>query len=292
MPIFLSYAARGLNAWWRYVLACLLGLVLAMVAGVALMIVLMLGKLVPPDLPAQLQHPTNPSVFFAATGATFAVLLAGFIAAIVLLNRKRPTDVLGRWSWRGFTAGVGLWLVVLVALTLVDLAIAPSGFATAATSETPRMAVFALLALAVQTFTEEYLFRGYLTQGLLLATKRPLAAALISGLLFGSLHIPNGWPQAVNAAVLGVVLALIAIRTGGIAFGYGLHLINNLFGAVVVVSGGDVFKGAPGLFVQNTPNLMWWDTGLGIAAVVLIGGLVYRFSPSPTTTTVEPSPDD
>ncbi len=108
------------------------------------------------------------------------------------------------------------------------------------------------------------------------ATRRTVPAALISGVLFGAMHIPNGLPQAVSATVFGVVLAAIAIRTGGIAFTFGLHLANNLFGAVVVVSSGDAFRGSAGVVTQNTPQLMWWDAAAGVVGLLLVAALVYR----------------
>jgi membrane protease YdiL (CAAX protease family) len=92
--------------------------------------------------------------------------------------------------------------------------------------------------------------------------------------LFGSLHIPNGYAQAFAAAALGIVASLIAIRTGGIAFTFGMHLINNLFGAVVVVSADDVFKGLPALITQNTPFLTWWDSGVELVLLVSVGWFV------------------
>jgi hypothetical protein len=107
-----------------------------------------------------------------------------------------------------------------------------------------------------------------------LATRRPLAAATLSGLLFGALHAPNGPPQAIGAAAFGTATALVTIRTGSIAFSYGLHLANNVFGAVLVVSAGDVFSGSPALATQNTPQLMWWDLGATIVALVAVAGLV------------------
>ena len=103
-------------------------------------------------------------------------------------------------------------------------------------------------AILVQTFTEEFIFRGFVTQGILLVLRRPLPAACVSGLVFGAMHIPNGWPQAINAVWFGIICALIAIRTGGIALTSGIHLANNYFGAMGVVSGGDVFKGQPRSF--------------------------------------------
>jgi len=128
----------------------------------------------------------------------------------------------------------------------------------------------------VQTFSEELIFRGYLTQGLYLALKKPLPAAIASGLLFGAVHISNGVSQSINAAVFGIVCAMIAIRTGGIALTWGLHLANNYFGAVVVVSGNDVFRGTPGIFTQNTPQLTWWDLALAVLALAGMLWLIFR----------------
>ena len=132
---------------------------------------------------------------------------------------------------------------------------------------TASLVIPALAGLSVQTFAEEFIFRGYLTQGILLATHRVIPAALISGLLFGAMHILNGVPQTINAVVFGFVCAVIAMRTGGISLTFGLHFANNLFGAVILVSTSDVFKSSPGLFTQNTPQLQWSDVGLAILAL-------------------------
>jgi membrane protease YdiL (CAAX protease family) len=94
--------------------------------------------------------------------------------------------------------------------------------------------------------------------------------------LFGALHIANGVSQAINALAFGVVCAMIAIRTGGIAWTWGLHLANNYFGAVVVVSNNDVFRGSPGIFTQSTPQLIWSDLFLGVVALAGMLWLVLR----------------
>ena len=269
---YLDIAARGNNAPWRYVLAFVLGVVLTIVIGVVAM--LYLKHILPPDLSAQMIQPTQPVAMLLQSALLFGLLLAGFWAAIALLHGKRFGDIIGAWRWPAFARGLGLWAVALVALSLLDLALKPNGFAVTANGQTAMLAAVALPALAIQTFAEEFVFRGYITQGLLLATRRPWLTAILSGLVFGSMHIPNGAPQAVNAVVFGVVLALIAIRTRGLAFGYGVHLINNLYGAVVVVSGGDVFHGSPGLFTQTTPGLMWADVAAATIALVLAAWLV------------------
>ena len=267
--IYLDYAARGRTAWWRYLTATLVGLAIYVLLSAMALAALMFAGATPKTLTDALTRPDNPLLFFPANGLVFGAVLLGFIGAARLIQAKRFADIIGLWRWRSAAVGAGLWLSVLVAGTLIDYAISPSGFAITASGATVPLALAALFGLTIQTFAEEFIFRGYLTQGLMLATRRPIVAALLSGALFGALHIPNGTPQALQATAFGVVTALIAIRTGGIAFGYGLHLVNNLFGAVVVVSADDVFKGAPGLLAQHTPRLMGWDVAFDVAALLL-----------------------
>jgi membrane protease YdiL (CAAX protease family) len=277
MDTYLDYARRGLTAWWRYLLAIVLALVIWIALDVAIVVGLMMTRLMPLGVAGELTKPSHPVLFFGANGLAFATIVLGLVIAMRLIQRKRFVDVIGQWRWRLFAIGLGIWTACLVGTTAVDFLLRPSGFHWSATAATPGLAVAALIGLGAQTFTEEFVFRGYLTQGLLLATKRPIAASILSGLLFGSLHIPNGIPQALNAVLFGMVAAYMAIRTGGIAFTYGLHLINNLFGAVFVVSANDVFNGTPGLFTQSTPNLIWLDVVSGVAVLAIPLWFVMRF---------------
>lgn len=274
----LEYARRGRTAWWRYLLTVGLALLLALILGAALMAVLLLTRSMPPDLATKMTDPSHPGVFFASIGATFSCLLAGLVLAARWVQQKRFTDIVGAWSWRLFGLAAGIWTLVLAALTLVDMAIAPAGFRLTAAPETLSLAALSVLALGPQTFAEEFVFRGFLTQGFFLAFRRPLPAAVSSGLIFGAVHIPNGAPQAVSATVFGILMALLAIRFGGIAFTFGLHLVNNVFGAVVVVSQSDVFRGLPGILSQSTPQLMWWDTGASALGLAVVTALAYRLT--------------
>ncbi len=273
---YLDIASLGKNSLWRYLVAWPLALVVWMILVVAALLPLILTHLV---TPAQLQAQgagEHPVFFFALQGLVFAGLIAGFTLAVFLLHRKTFKDLCGNWSWRLVWFGALVWLVVMILSTAIDWGLAPKGFTVTIGTLNPVIILTTIVCLAVQTFAEEFIFRGYLTQSLLLATKRPMIAAAIAALLFGSLHIPNGLPQAAGATALGFVLSLIAIRTGGLAFGWGLHFANNLFGAIIVVSANDVFKGTPAIITQNTPGLMWWDTVFGIAIMAVLAILVLK----------------
>jgi uncharacterized protein len=268
---FLKFAARGKTAWWRYLLSCVLAFLIAIILGVVITFCLQALHKFPSNFAAEILQPSHPLLFFIGTGAIFGTLVVGLIIAMAVLQDKTFGDAVGLWNWKLFCCGIVIWTAVEILASLLDFLIAPHSFRITATSGTLDLALWALLGLSVQTFAEEFIFRGYLTQAFLLATKNPLAASLVSGLLFGAMHVPNGMPQAVAAGCFGIATSLIAIRTGGIAFTFGLHLTNNLFGAVVLVSADDVFLGSPGLISQNTPQLMWWD--VGVTAVALVGTL-------------------
>jgi len=279
--VFLDYARRGKNAAWRYVAGLVGGVVLGTLIAVLLVFILQMAHVLSPQFAQNVQDASQPTRFYPANGVMFGLLLLSFVLMARWLHGKAFGDLIGAWNWRGFGQGLVVWTAVLVAGTAVDFLIAPKGFRLTANAQTLQLAAVALGALAVQTFTEEFVFRGYLTQGLLLATKRTVPTVLISGVLFGALHIPNGIPQAVSATLFGFALALLAIRTGGLAFGYGLHLANNFFGAVVLVSSDDAFRGSPGLLTQSTPQLMWWDVAAGAVGLALVVGWMLR-SPRPT----------
>src|SRR6185312_5815808 len=275
MDIYLSYAARGRTVWWLYVLTVVVGLAFAILALVLLSMLLALSPILPHDLAQQLQSPTNPWTFFFAIAIAFAASGGGLAAAAALIQRKRPGDIIGAWHWRLFMGGLLAWLAVQVILSGIDFVLAPSGFSLTR-GAMPVLAFWTFSAILVQTFTEEFVFRGFITQGIVLVLPHPVLAACVSGLIFGAIHIPNGWPQAINAVWFGIICAFIAIRTSGI------HLANNYFGAMGVVSGVDVFKGSPGLLIQNTPQLQWWDLILAILALAALPWLLQKLRLLPT----------
>lgn len=285
MTRWIAYAARGRNSLWRYIVATPLALLIAIALGVALELALTFSRLGPRGLIVQANDPSHPAPYFVGVFVTFGLVLVGFAAALRIVHGKRFVDLLGTWRWRAFLIGVAVWLVAQVAATGADLALAPGALRISASGGSLTLALFAVPALFVQTFSEEYIFRGYVTQGVALALRRPWLTSLVSGAIFGAAHFANGAPQALGALGFGVVMAYAAIRSGGLAFGFGVHLTNNLFGGVVVVSDADVFKGAPALVTEHAPGLVWWDLGVEVALLALLALLLTRLFPGQAAAT-------
>ncbi|ESQ74979.1 CPBP family intramembrane glutamic endopeptidase [Asticcacaulis sp. AC402] len=269
-PTFLDHALEGRHAFWRYLVAVLIAFVIQTVVSVVYVMVVVASGVSMADLQSRLTDPSQPMIFFPLIAISFGAWLIGFGLGVMWLHRKSPMRLLGNWTWAGFVLGLVVWLVVLIANVAVDYGLRPEGFTLRLTPVDPIVIGLIVVALFIQTFAEEYIFRGYVTQGLLKINRNIWFVTLVGGLIFGALHIPNGIPQAVSAGAMGIAFTWITLRTGSIAFAAGAHFINNLFGAVIVVSGVDVFKGAPGLITQTTPDLLWWDVGFAAVAMVLI----------------------
>lgn len=272
---WLDLARRGKTTWWRYLVAWPLAIVAAILTIALLLAAPIWLRWLPASIASDMQSAAHPILFYGGQGLSFAAFLLGFWAAIRLMHGKRFADIRGAWRWRQFFTGAGVWLIALILCTLIDYALRPKGFVLRL-NLTPAVALVAALGLLVQTFTEEFVFRGYLSQSVLLATKNPVVTVIVSALLFGALHIPNGLPQAAGAVMFGLAATTMALRTDSLSLSYGVHFVNNLFGAIVVVSANDVFKGAPALITQNTPDLMWSDTVIGAVALLAATVLLLR----------------
>ena len=280
-PSFRDQALIGRHAFWRYLVAFLIALAVEAIVSVIYVVAVLTAGLRMEELQTAVADPARPMLFFPLIGISFAGWLIGFGLGALWLHGKNPLRLLGNWTWAGFLLGGGIWLIVLAANTAADYALQPDGFTLRLAPIDASVIAVIAAALAIQTFTEEYVFRGYLTQALLKISQNSWVAIIVGGVIFGAFHIPNGIPQAISAGVMGMAFAWITLRTGSIAFAAGVHFINNLYGAVVVVSGEDVFKGAPGLLTQVTPDLMWWDIGFAGVALVAIMVVLARRLPKP-----------
>jgi membrane protease YdiL (CAAX protease family) len=83
-----------------------------------------------------------------------------------------------------------------------------------------------LLIVFIAPVSEEVCFRGMLFGGLRERLPR-LAAALISGVIFGGLHALTGISAVPPLIVFGFILALLYEKTGSIVPGILLHMLNN-----------------------------------------------------------------
>lgn len=180
-------------------------------------------------------------------GLTF-VQHAAFIGAAVLfarmVARPWPRDFGLRATRLGPGVGWALLAVLVFLATSLILALAlgveeestDNVLETLGVGESTLLFVVAVLVVCVAApIAEEVFFRGYFFTALRTSMSF-VAAALITGLVFGAIHVPNFLGEsATNELIAGVValsvfggaLCLLYVRTGSLYPCIGAHAINN-----------------------------------------------------------------
>jgi membrane protease YdiL (CAAX protease family) len=92
--------------------------------------------------------------------------------------------------------------------------------------DTLKIVALGVLVVLAAPVSEEVFFRGFLFGGLR-AKMSFWPAALISGLLFGLVHLPGGELQVPPLAVFGILLAWLYERTGSLGPPIVMHMIQN-----------------------------------------------------------------
>ena len=152
-----------------------------------------------------------PIAIAASRGATLR-------GALSQLGLRRPR----RSAWKWMLASIGVYLLFAIAYTAIfgephqkDIA-----------EDFGAVPVQILLIVIAAPISEEVCFRGFLFGGLRERLPR-LAAALISGLVFGGLHATTGISAVPPLIFFGFILALLYEKTGSIWPGILLHMLNN-----------------------------------------------------------------
>ena len=173
--------------------------------------------------------------------ASFAALLGGAALAARLLQGRGPATLFGPGGFRAGGFGLGVAVVLLVAI--------PSGAALALLAPPERQATLAawaarlplaLPAILVQSAAEELAFRGFLMQSLAARFRSALVWWLLPAALFGVLHWnpaelgPNAPIGVLITMVIGLALADVTVRTGNLSAPIGLHFANNAMAMLVV----------------------------------------------------------
>lgn len=217
--------ARPLPIWLRAVLGPIsLGLAY-------LLIMVVYSALMPAIDPSRW---TSVFGLTIAQSVSLAVVAVLFIAVLTRTIERRPLRTIGLlWTARSIPMLlIGVVTSVAVVLITAGLTTTERMNVDLSQLEMPLWAgiVLALVAgFVLQAFPEELAFRGYLLSVL---GRRPVLAAVVSSVLFGSIHlISNGGPEnaldrfiyLLPAAAFGLTAAALALVTRSLWASVGVH---------------------------------------------------------------------
>ncbi len=143
------------------------------------------------------------------------------------------------------------------------------------TGQIPNLGIGLLVFAVVPAITEEVAFRGFILSGLQ-RTYPTRTAIILSAFLFGFLHVLLSlFQQLFGATILGLVLGLLAIRTGSLWPGVAFHFVNNALGVMTgeAAKHPTLERAAEFLFRDRGDALYRWPV-VAVASVVAAGLLV------------------
>lgn len=201
---------------------------------------------------------------------SFSLIMLGFLALLLLLlvsikfihQRKFATlwSDQDKFRWKEFAAGIIITLVLAVGSDVVAHYISPHEH-TWVFNQTKFIWFLpvALIFIPIQTLSEEVFFRGYLYQMFGLVFKNAWPALIASSIIFGAFHFGNAemgisfWKMAVVYIGSGLMIGLSVLLSKGIEFGWGFHLINNLYLSLITSFPGSSLDG-PTIFSVPKPS--------------------------------------
>lgn len=264
------------NSWWRYLVMFVAVLIGVLAIGSIMTFGIMYGFAEDPEQALlALAKAGTAGIDMSALGmppsASLAMVVAPFACGLlVIFALTRPLHVrpiksiiTGASSvrWSRIAIGFGLWFGVSLLLEIGNYQLSPENYTFSFDPSIFWPAfIGAALLLPFQTSFEEVALRGYLMQGLGLATKSPFIALLLSSIAFGLLHFANPEVGEYGPMIMiyyigtGLFLGLITIMDEGLELALGVHFANNLYAATIVSYPSSVFQ-YPSVYTMGEMNL-------------------------------------
>lgn len=223
--------------------------------------------------------------FFIETLAPLVVFLFLLLLWVKFVHKqsiRSLTTARPKIDWGRIFFSFGIWSLVTIALTLAAYYFSPEDYEW---NFRPvpffTMAAIAIVMVPLQTSFEEYLFRGYLMQGIGIASRSRLLPLVVTSLLFGLMHIANpevgkiGYILLVYYIGTGLFLGIITLMDDGMELALGFHAANNLVTALLITSEWTAFQ-TPSLFKDHSEPSAGFETILPV--VVIFPLLLFIFS--------------
>ena len=256
---YIQQAFKAKHEWWRYLIGIIIISIAWQVIGGLPLGIALIWKL-GPELLAIMEEGgqyavlnslgSNTAFFLILT--MFAIGLGGILLVIRLLHQQsliEATTSRKKVDWGRFFFGFGLVAVFTIVSTIIDYNLRPQDFIwNFKVVPFFTMALIALVMVPLQTTFEEYLFRGYLMQGLGVLARNRWFPLIITSVVFGSLHLGNpevdklGYVIMVYYIGTGLLLGIMTLMDEGMELALGFHAGNNLVGAMLVTADWTAFQ--------------------------------------------------
>lgn len=216
-----------------------------------------------------------------------APLVIGFFVVLgwtLLVHQQSVTSLTTsrkKIDWKRIFFAFGLWSLITIALTGVDIYFSPDDYElNFDLMKFVPLAIIAILLIPLQTSFEEYLFRGHMMQGIGLMAKNRWLPLVVTSTLFGLMHIANPEVEKLGHGILiyyigtGFFLGILTLMDEGLELALGFHAANNLITALLVTADWTAFQ-THSIYKDVSKPELGWDVLIPVFVIYPILLLIF-----------------
>lgn len=247
--MYIEQAFKGLHEWWRYFVGIILVVIAVGIGQIPFTAAVLIKSysdgnglegLDNSNVMSYLEPNLNLFLMLLsfAVGLIALLLVAKFLhrQTIVQLTTSRP-----KIDWSRFWFTFILWGIISTSFIIIGYFMAPEDYVwNFKLVPFLILLVIVIIFIPLQTSFEEYLFRGYLMQGIGVVAKNRWLPLLITSVSFGLLHLANPEVERLGYAIMifyigtGLFLGIMTLMDEGMELALGFHAANNFFAALMV----------------------------------------------------------
>ena len=212
----------------------------------------------------------------------FALGLLAAVLFVKQLHKRSFSETINgtnKIRWNRILMGFSVWFALMLIYLAISYIVTPENFVIQFNIKTFIPLFFiAIFLIPLQTTFEEFLFRGYLAQGIGAWTKNRWLVVFIPAILFGLMHFANTevstygfWEAMPQYILFGLIFGFFSVLDDGIELAIGMHAANNIFACLFVTFDASSIK-TPAIFQQQAMNIR-----IETISLLLIGLLVFFF---------------
>lgn len=256
--MFIEQAFKYLHDSWRYLLGFLVIFIIwqlgsiPFVLAIVVKIILDGGDLSLLEDQSKLMSILDPNVTLFLVLLSFAIGLAGLYLWLRFIHKQSMTSLTTsrkQVDWERIMFGFLLIAGTTTVLTLLDYYSDPDGYVVQF-QWLPFLGLFiiSMVMMPLQTSFEEYLFRGYLMQGIGIMAGNRWMPLIITSVIFGGLHFFNPEVGKLGNVIMiyyigtGLFLGVITLMDEGMELSLGFHAGNNLIASLLVTADWTAFQ--------------------------------------------------
>ncbi|NIK91990.1 CPBP family intramembrane metalloprotease [Mangrovimonas sp. CR14] len=255
--MYITQAFNVLHDWWRYLIGLLVVIFAVIIGQIPFTVAVFFkafesGENIFGMDETQMMGMLESNLNLFLMLLSFAAGLVGVFFVVRTIHKQTITSLTTarkKIDWGRILFAFLLWGILSSSFVVADYYMNPENY-----QWNFKMIPFLILLLIsvvfipLQTSFEEYLFRGYLMQGIGVISKTRWLPLAITSLIFGLLHIANPEVEKMGYIIMiyyigtGLFLGIMTLMDDGMELALGFHAANNLFTALLVTADWTAFQ--------------------------------------------------